>query len=200
MVDAGGNSATNTITIDTEGSEKINGVDTLVIETDYGVVELYSDGSNWFNSQVVTKSTKTAIIGREADYATSLSVGDPIPVFDTTIYNNTSSVTINSATQIILSAGKKYKLIADMSLNTSAAASTQFKFYNVTDTEYITSGSTGGNISPQWTVNHADKDGEAYAIIDTSADTTIELRITAVSSGTVAHVLTSSCVIIEELN
>ena len=46
--DAGGNAKTNTITIDTEGSETIDGQPTLVINNNYGVVGLYCDGSNLF--------------------------------------------------------------------------------------------------------------------------------------------------------
>lgn len=46
--DAGGNSATNNITIDTEGSETIDGEDTLVLSSNYSAVNLYSDGTNWF--------------------------------------------------------------------------------------------------------------------------------------------------------
>ncbi len=46
--DAGGNSGTNNITIDTEGSEDIDGEDTYVIDVDYDSITLYSDGSNWF--------------------------------------------------------------------------------------------------------------------------------------------------------
>jgi hypothetical protein len=46
--DAGGKSATNNITIDTEGAEKIDGADTLVLNDDYEAVSIYSDGSNWF--------------------------------------------------------------------------------------------------------------------------------------------------------
>lgn len=46
--DAGGNATTNSITIDTEGSEKIDGVNTLVISSNYDAVMLYSDGSDWF--------------------------------------------------------------------------------------------------------------------------------------------------------
>ena len=46
--DAGGNANTNNITIDTEASETIDGQATNVISTDYGVVRLYSDGTNWF--------------------------------------------------------------------------------------------------------------------------------------------------------
>ena len=39
---------TNNITITTEGSETIDGADTLVINTDYAAVTLYCDGTNWF--------------------------------------------------------------------------------------------------------------------------------------------------------
>lgn len=46
--DAGGNAETHNITIDTEGSELIDGSATKVISTDYGVVRLYSDGTDWF--------------------------------------------------------------------------------------------------------------------------------------------------------
>lgn len=46
--DGGGNAGTNNITIDTEGSETIDGAATLVISADNDSVELYSDGVNWF--------------------------------------------------------------------------------------------------------------------------------------------------------
>jgi hypothetical protein len=46
--DAGGNAATNNITVDTGGSETIDGSATLVLNQDYMSRALYSDGSNWF--------------------------------------------------------------------------------------------------------------------------------------------------------
>lgn len=46
--DAGGNAGTSNITIGTEGTEKIDGSDTAVINSNYGVITLYSNGSNWF--------------------------------------------------------------------------------------------------------------------------------------------------------
>lgn len=46
--DAGGQAATNNITVDTQGSETIDGVATFIIENDYESINLYSDGSNWF--------------------------------------------------------------------------------------------------------------------------------------------------------
>jgi hypothetical protein len=36
------------ITVDTEGSEKIDGADSKLINTNYGVLRLYSNGSHWF--------------------------------------------------------------------------------------------------------------------------------------------------------
>ena len=46
--DAGGGASTYNITIDTEGAETIDGSDTLVLNSDYAAVILYSDGTNWF--------------------------------------------------------------------------------------------------------------------------------------------------------
>ncbi len=46
--DAGGSANSNNITIDTEGSETIDGSASTSITSDYGVVRLYSDGTNWF--------------------------------------------------------------------------------------------------------------------------------------------------------
>lgn len=48
FTDEGGNAGTNNITIATEGSELINGAATYVINTNYGSVRLYSNGTNWF--------------------------------------------------------------------------------------------------------------------------------------------------------
>ncbi|GEM_PF-3255479 len=46
--DASGNANTNNITVDTEGSETIDGANTYTINANYGVLRLYSDGENWF--------------------------------------------------------------------------------------------------------------------------------------------------------
>lgn len=46
--DAGGNAGTNAITIDTEGSETIDGGTSTSVGTNYGSARLVSDGSNWF--------------------------------------------------------------------------------------------------------------------------------------------------------
>jgi hypothetical protein len=43
-----GNAATNNITIDANGSETIDGALTKVINTNYGSVTLYCDGTSWF--------------------------------------------------------------------------------------------------------------------------------------------------------
>jgi hypothetical protein len=48
IIDTGGNADTNNITVDTEGSEKINGESNLVINSDYDSSTLISDGTDWF--------------------------------------------------------------------------------------------------------------------------------------------------------
>jgi len=45
--DGGGNSGTNSITIDTEGAETIDGSATAVVATNYNSINLFCDGTNW---------------------------------------------------------------------------------------------------------------------------------------------------------
>jgi hypothetical protein len=47
--DKGGGAGTDAITVDTEGSENIDGSASTTISTDYGVLRLYSDGDNLFS-------------------------------------------------------------------------------------------------------------------------------------------------------
>ena len=46
--DANGNAGTNNITVDTQGSETIDGQATFILNNNYQTVNIYSDGSNWF--------------------------------------------------------------------------------------------------------------------------------------------------------
>lgn len=46
--DESGGAGTNNITINTEGSETIDGNNSVTISSNYGVVRLYSDGNDWF--------------------------------------------------------------------------------------------------------------------------------------------------------
>lgn len=46
--DESGLAATNNITVATEGAELIDGAATAVINTNYGSLGLYSNGTNWF--------------------------------------------------------------------------------------------------------------------------------------------------------
>lgn len=46
--DEGGAAGTNAITIDTEGSETIDGATSQSVGSNYGTLTFYSDGANWF--------------------------------------------------------------------------------------------------------------------------------------------------------
>lgn len=47
--DESGGAGSNNITIDTEGTETIDGAASVVITVNYGVLRVYSDGTNWFS-------------------------------------------------------------------------------------------------------------------------------------------------------
>lgn len=47
--DEGGNALINNITVVTEKGKTIDGTTTITINTNYGVLRLYSDGNNWFS-------------------------------------------------------------------------------------------------------------------------------------------------------
>ena len=46
--DAGGLAGTNSITVDTQGSETIDGNSTYVLNTNHEAISIYSDGTNWY--------------------------------------------------------------------------------------------------------------------------------------------------------
>ena len=46
--DEAGGAAANNITIDPAGSQTIDGAATATINTNYGTLEVYTDGTNWF--------------------------------------------------------------------------------------------------------------------------------------------------------
>lgn len=50
VVDQAGNASTNTLSIDTEGTETINGSSLYEIKNDYGSISLGSDGLNWLTA------------------------------------------------------------------------------------------------------------------------------------------------------
>ena len=49
IMDSGQNAGTNAITVETEGSEVIDGAATATINTNGGSLVLTNDGANWFN-------------------------------------------------------------------------------------------------------------------------------------------------------
>ena len=57
--DESGAAATNNITVDTEGSENIDGAATDTISDDYGAKTYYSDESNWFSVPLLAVGSHT---------------------------------------------------------------------------------------------------------------------------------------------
>jgi hypothetical protein len=47
--DEGGAAATNLVTVDTEGSAVIDGATSRTIDSDYGALSFYSDGTDWYS-------------------------------------------------------------------------------------------------------------------------------------------------------
>jgi len=50
VVDVGGAAGSDAITVDTEGSETIDGASSTTIQSDYGAAVVVADGSNWFSA------------------------------------------------------------------------------------------------------------------------------------------------------
>jgi hypothetical protein len=86
VVDRTGGASGATITVDTEGSETLNGSNSITVDTDYGAARLISDGSNWVTAgggtgggggvtiedgQSVVQQTATAVSAGEALSASS---------------------------------------------------------------------------------------------------------------------------------
>lgn len=70
-IDVGGEAGANPITIETEGSETIDGEDRIRIRTDYGGTQFIEDGSNW-----ITTGGETTDVTQQIEAAESGAVSD----------------------------------------------------------------------------------------------------------------------------
>lgn len=74
VVDVGGAAGTNTITVDTEGSETIDNASSAQVDSDYGAASYTSDGTNWFRTTASGIAESTLVLeddGSAVDSATS---------------------------------------------------------------------------------------------------------------------------------
>ena len=94
--DESGAAATNNITVDTEGSETIDGSSTHVMVTNYQSVSYYSDGTNWFIVPVAAAAAGSPGLVYEGSQTTEASTTSTSAVDLLTI----SSLTIAAGTPI----------------------------------------------------------------------------------------------------
>ena len=62
-------SGTNTVTVDPNGSETINGSSTFVISSQYGAIRTFADGSNWVDPQLAAENVLIGTAAARASYA-----------------------------------------------------------------------------------------------------------------------------------
>jgi hypothetical protein len=117
--DESGGAGTNHITVATEGSQKIDGQDTFVIDRDYGAVTVYCDGTNWFTLVRDVSSNKTKITNLGASTYTMTQANDALAVQYTT--TGTVTVTLPAASASFdstINRGRRF-LIFDAGCNAS---------------------------------------------------------------------------------
>lgn len=124
----------------------------------------------------------------------SLPQGSPIPFGESSVYNDSNNIILQSQTRIKLKSGVKYKLTAQACLTTSITAGVVLRFYNVTTSSFI--GSIG-RITPPTDTSNNNFSSNAECIIKPDVDTEIELRSN--NSCTITTIYNGTKVIVEEL-
>ena len=125
IVDAGGAAETNNISVDTEGSETIDGATSKTIAKNYGGLVLISDGTNWFTASGSAASGGVNVEdngGAVLSGATGLDFGTDLSATD----NGDGTVTIDSdaAGVTVLSTGTFTHTGGSASSTTVAAVTT----------------------------------------------------------------------------
>lgn len=123
----------------------------------------------------------------------NLGANTAIPIFEVTEYNDSSSISVLSTTQIKLLAGRKYKLRGSINVLMSGSTQIDYKFYNVTAGAYV--GIPGVGAAPTDTSAFV-FNTTAELIITPNVDTVISLYT---RTATLQTLYGNSQVIVEEL-
>lgn len=135
----------------------------------------------------------TALFGKTSENAVTVTPNNPLPVFETTFFNDSDSISVLSTTQIKLLAGKKYQLIGELNVVLSAESWCATQFYNVTTSSLI--GTVGKSATSQST-NYYSGSNSAKVIISPTVDTIISFYII---TGTTASIYLGTKVMVEEI-
>ena len=80
----------------------------------------------------------TAILGNLSQISSlSIAVGAAIPCFANTIYNDSTSISIVSTTQVKILAGKKYKITGQFAFTQASVTGAAIRMYNRTAGAYM---------------------------------------------------------------
>ena len=128
------------------------------------------------------------------DYITPIANGNPIPICNSIIFNNSTNISVSTVNRIQLKANILYKLTGQLGTDTSSSGYFGYIFYNVTAGMAV---GTRGLGMPVSSTANAVYNIDASLIISPTVDTIIELRV---SGGTNISVINSgSGVMVEEL-
>jgi hypothetical protein len=125
--------ASNTVTIDGDGSETINGAANYTLETQYEVVQLVTNGTRWF---VESTSKDTGFVKTSGDAMTGdLTFGD----------NNKAIFGAGSDLQIYHDGSSS--LISDQGTGPLLLRATDFQMTNAAGSQFIIQGADGGAVT-----------------------------------------------------
>lgn len=126
----------------------------------------------------------------------SISNGNDMPFFLEENYNDSESIVKISNNQVVLKAGKKYKLTASCGSMPTTTGYVYYRFYNISASTYF--GSYGLSVSASYSSDNGMANGAAQAIISPSVDTTISIKASSIGGGPLVALQVPS-VIIEEI-
>jgi hypothetical protein len=151
--DVTGLAGTNNITINTSGGQTIDGASSLVIGTNYGSVQVFSDGTNYY-SQALTRVPTTGTVLARASWS---SFGNPIGMGTTVVSSSGQSWFALMASTARLDTTAFTQVFAQVGLTVTAqqVAIINPGLYSINVTITSSCDNTGGNFSVQIVKNGA---------------------------------------------